>query len=587
MCDVVHWYKKDKIQNYNPDNAIVRYISGTYITALLWCIYGVIVLRDSDSFELAGTVVIITAMAGGGATVLSAHKTTSMAYTFILLVPSSLCLLYQDQSYRQFLGGLGLIYAAVMIVGAKNAAQFTAQAIKLKNENALLLDHMEDVVEERTRQIFSLSNIDPLSNLLNRTAFLKHLDKALLKAENKKNILSVLFIDLDGFKEVNDTVGHEMGDKLLAKTAERLQSYNDEQLLCRWGGDEFLICIENTEKSAVFKIAKELITIISQPYFLEGNQLSIGATIGMTFYPEHANSAGQLIQLADTAMYHQKQRNPGQPKLFSEEISSKLLRVQSLKEGLNNAIEQGQLRLHFQPIMCSSTQKIYACEALLRWQRDDESISPVEFIPIAEKYGLIRKIGTWVLHEACTQAAKWPQDCAVNIAINVSVIQLQASDFIKIVDAALASSGLSPKRLNIEVTESVFATDKCILLRQFKALQLRGIKLSIDDFGTEYSSLSVIQNLAVNTIKIDRSFVQQLESNGLAIIKAVMQIAIALNYKVVAEGVETEEQANQLTRLGVNFLQGYFYAKPICSSSIVEFIENWEPCNEVKNIRGI
>ena len=222
--------------------------------------------------------------------------------------------------------------------------------------------------------------------------------------------------------------------------------------------------------------------------------------------------------------------------------------------------------------MCSSTQKIYACEALLRWQRDDESISPVEFIPIAEKYGLIRKIGTWVLHEACTQAAKWPQDCAVNIAINVSVIQLQASDFIKIVDAALASSGLSPKRLNIEVTESVFATDKCILLRQFKALQLRGIKLSIDDFGTEYSSLSVIQNLAVNTIKIDRSFVQQLESNGLAIIKAVMQIAIALNYKVVAEGVETEEQLQFLESCHCDYGQGYLFGRPLPEADAREMI---------------
>ncbi|MGB1237426.1 MAG: putative bifunctional diguanylate cyclase/phosphodiesterase [Pseudomonadales bacterium] len=576
LTDALHWRTRKNRPDYQPRAAIHRYVTGTYLTALLWCLYGVVILTQAHSIELASTIVVIGAMAGGGATILSAHKRTAMAYVFILLGPPSLCMVIASQDYRQFLGLLGLGFCAVMLVGAKYAAEFTAKAIELKNQNALLLEHMEEIVEERTQQIFSLSNIDPLSGLYNRAAFLKHLDRSLFSAQRHSAPLALLFIDLDGFKEVNDTIGHESGDKLLLQVAQRLRAYcNDSYTLCRWGGDEFLIALEDTTRDTALARAGDVIALISKPYDLEGNHLSIGATVGISLYPQHGDNASQLIQLADSAMYHQKRCATGNSRLFSDEISLQMQRRQKLKEGLSEAIERNQLHLHFQPIVCAKTGRLMTCEALLRWQFEDQAISPAEFIPIAEQYGLIQPIGAWVLQQACSQTSQWPDD-NISVAVNVSVMQLQDKEFINLLDSVLEQSLLHPQRLHIEITESVFASDKSVLLKQIKALQARGIKVSIDDFGTEYSSLSVLQDLAVNIIKIDRSFVAKLDGNGLAIIKAVMHIALALNYKVVAEGVESREQADRLAELGVNYLQGFYFAKPIAGDKIADTISQWD-----------
>ena len=213
------------------------------------------------------------------------------------------------------------------------------------------------------------------------------------------------------------------------------------------------------------------------------------------------------------------------------------------------------------------------CEALLRWQLDDDNISPTEFIPLAEQYGHITKLGAWVLQQACLEAKKWPKDIA--IAVNVSNLQLQDPKFIEVLDDALDKSQLSPHRLHIEITESVFSSDQATLIQRITAMQERGIKVSIDDFGTEYSSLSVIQNLGVNLIKIDRSFIQQIDDNGYAIIQAVVQIAVALGYKVVAEGVEYQTQADKLTAMNVDYLQGYLYAKPMNSELLTTYLEEF------------
>jgi len=575
LVDALRWRVRKKATKYNPRAEIHRYITGTYITAALWCLYGVIVLTQAQSAELASTVVVIGAMAGGGATVLSAHKTTAMAYVFTLLGPTSLSMVVASQDYRQFLGLLGLGFCAVLLAAAKYAAEFTARAIELKNQNVQLLEQMEQIVEERTQQIFSLSNIDPLTGLYNRTAFLQHLDQALEDARGSKQSLALVFLDLDGFKEVNDTIGHEGGDRLLLQVAERLSDYCTERLLlCRWGGDEFLLALEGATRESALSCAEQVIELVAKPYDIEGNQLVIGATVGISLYPENTDTSTQLIQLADSAMYYQKRSIKGKSRLFSDDIGVQMQRRQKLKEGLNEAIEKDQLALHFQPIVCASSGRVITCEALLRWQFEGQSVSPAEFIPIAEQYGSIQAIGRWVLRQACLHAKSWPSG-DISVAVNVSVMQLQHKGFIGLVDSALAESGLCAQRLHIEITESVFASDKKVLLMQIVALQARGIKVSIDDFGTEYSSLSVLQDLAVNIIKIDRSFVAKLEDNGLAIIKAVMQIAFALNYKVVAEGVETREQADKLAALGVNFLQGFYFAKPVASDKIAELLQQW------------
>ncbi|MGY0627125.1 MAG: putative bifunctional diguanylate cyclase/phosphodiesterase, partial [Paraglaciecola chathamensis] len=442
-------------------------------------------------------------------------------------------------------------------------------------ENASLVEHMEAQVEKRTRKIYELSNLDPLTGLYNRTAFLNHVKLTLEHCVTQHQPMALLFIDLDGFKKINDTIGHDAGDQILTQTAQRLKEHClDQQLLCRWGGDEFLIALPNTQQASAVAQAKNLIEHISQAYLFENTQLSLGATIGISLYPQHADNELQLIQLADMAMYYQKKRAISTSGVFSKELGDKLVREQYLKDGLARAIENKELSLSFQPIMASDNSEICAFEALLRWQKEQEHISPAEFIPIAEQHGLIRKIGTWVLNKACFVAASWPKPIAVSV--NVSVSQLQSEDFITIVEEALLTSGLPANLLHLEITESVFSFDKDIMIARIKILQSRGIKVSIDDFGTEYSSLSVMQDLAVNTVKIDRSFVSRLDSSGLAIVQAVVNIAHAFDYLVVAEGVETKEQAIILQNLGVHFSQGFYFSKPIPEKNVLQFIKN--PC---------
>jgi EAL domain-containing protein (putative c-di-GMP-specific phosphodiesterase class I) len=274
------------------------------------------------------------------------------------------------------------------------------------------------------------------------------------------------------------------------------------------------------------------------------------------------------------AMYYQKKQARSTAGVFTEQMDQLYSYELRLKNALTQAIEKQQLRLVFQPIVSSKNSRVVAFEALLRWRLDDESIPPDEFIGIAEQYGLIHEIGAWVLKDACLQASQWSLKHELAVCVNVSVIQLQDEHFITIVDEALANSSLPGDRLHIEITESVFAADTSIISNRIKQLQTRKIKVSIDDFGTGYSSLSVIQDLAINMVKIDRSFVSKMNTNGHAIISAVMHIASSLDFLVIAEGVETEMQALELQKLGVHFLQGYHYSKPIEIEDIDSYLIN-------------
>lgn len=572
FIDTCIWHKTSPSSLSKAKSSIYRYITGTYITAFLWSAYALTILSHADTIELTSTLITISALAGGAATVLSAHKTTSIMYTIILLIPASTVLLSHSEEHHHMLGVLGIAFSCAMAVTANKAANFTSQAIQLKNQNLSLLNTMEEKVDIRTRKIYELSHLDPLTNLFNRSAFLKSLNPLLSNVSSKESSLAVLFIDLDNFKHVNDSMGHEVGDILLKKIANRLKDFcADDQLLCRWGGDEFLVVLPDTQKELAIDTANHLIDRISSLYTIKNNNFSIGATIGIAMYPEHATTANSLIQLADSAMYDQKSILPCCVEIFSTGLQNKLERENKLKDGLTNAIANKELHLNYQPIISAKTQHVYSCEALVRWTLNGEVISPVEFIPLAEQYGHIIEIGTWVLEQACLQASKWPTINA--IAVNVSVIQLEDQQFINIVENALSKSNLPPEKLHIEITESVFSDNTAVILQQIKALQNKGIKVSIDDFGTGYSSLSVIQDLNVNIIKIDRSFVTQLNANGFSIISAVLQIASSLGYKVVAEGIEELYQADKLAEMGVDYLQGFLYSKPMDAQAFEKYIE--------------
>lgn len=536
----------------------------------MWSAYLVYITIHNNDLELTTTIIAISAMAGGSATVLAAHKYTAIFYPFILLSPGSIGLLLSDKYEIQLLGILGLSFCIVMVIISRKSANFTQHTLFLKNENAVLVHQMEEKVKQRTQKIYELSNLDPLTGLYNRTAFLNQL-KLIIETTNKH--FALLFIDLDGFKKINDSIGHKAGDKILTKTAERLKKHSiDTQLLCRWGGDEFLIVFADTTEANAVEKSKQLIEILSEHHHTENSVLSVGATIGIALYPDHATTEDRLIQLADMAMYYQKKQMRSTVGVFSKQMEKRYSHELRLKDGLTEAIEKQQLRLVFQPIIRSEDLKTAAFEALIRWQIEGENIPPEEFIGIAEQYGLIHEIGAWVLENACLQASQWDIAQQVAVCVNVSVIQLQDENYINIVKKALSSSLLPAELLHIEITESVFASDIIVISNQIRRLQAMGIKVLIDDFGTGYSSLSAMQDLAVNMVKIDRSFVNKINSNGDAIISAVMHIASSLDFLVVAEGVETEVQAQVLLKLGVHYLQGYYYSKPLEVENISSYL---------------
>jgi len=575
LIDWKIWTRPNKAPHFDGKKAVYRFVFGANLTAIMWSIYVVTVIVNSNTSDinLSAHLIIVSAMAGGSATVLAGHKPTAIFFSFVLLVPASLALIASGIQEQRMLGILGLLFGVVMVAISKKTAVFTAQAMLLKNQNAVLVHEMEEQVEQRTQTIYQLSNLDPLTGLFNRTAFLKHLKLTLRVAQQQQQPLAVLFIDLDGFKKINDAIGHDIGDQVLTQTAQRLKHLPlNSKLLCRWGGDEFVMAVENCDELAAKLLGEELIDVLSAAYTFENNRFTVGATVGVALCPQHSRDGHSLIRLADTAMYAQKKRAPSYVGVYSKTLEKRIHRELTLKDGLSEAIELNQFHLLYQPIVRASDCHVVSFEALLRWTLNQENIPPDEFIAIAEQYGQIRHIGAWVLEQACKTASLWPKHIAV--CVNVSVVQLQDDDFVALVVRLLERYQLSAERLHIEMTESVFTSDISFLSEQIQALQDLGVKVSIDDFGTGYSSLSSMQDLAVDTVKIDRSFVNNIDSNGHAIITAVMQIAKALDYSVVAEGIETQQQLESLRQLNVDYLQGYYFAKPLTVQAVQQLLSS-------------
>ena len=554
-----------------------RFTLGSLTTALLWSAYAVfmIYMGGANWAEIAMICIVIAAFSGGSVSLLSAGRRLSIIYATVLTLPLAIALLiFPHEDHFSTLGLLSLAYSLVIGLGANKAAQFTARAIHLKHQNDHLLSHMELEVEKRTQEIYSLSNIDPLTGLYNRKAFSENLSYRLSTQPNTR--LAILFIDLDSFKTINDTLGHKAGDLVIKEAGQRIQQHTrSADLLCRWGGDEFLLALPQSDN--LLQQAQTYIDLICQPYSIDGSKISIGATIGVAYYPQHGNDYERLIQRADMAMYHQKRAELGDGNIgiFDESLRDQLLREVRLRDHLENAIHRHELSLVFQPIIEASTGQTSAVEALLRWTLDGERIPPDEFITIAEQYGFIRNIGIWVLGEACL-AGKRLQSVAPDLAVcvNVSIQQLLDDNFPDEVAATLERTGFAPDKLDLEITESLFAHDKRRMISNIARIKALGVKISIDDFGTGYSSLSAMQEFDVDFVKIDRSFVWTMESGGKAIVEAVSQIASAFEYKVIAEGVETPEQQRLLSSMGIDYLQGYWFLHPVPEQELMTHLSN-------------
>lgn len=430
-------------------------------------------------------------------------------------------------------------------------------------------------------QIRYQANYDALTGLPNRSLLSDRLVQAIGSAHREKWKLAILFIDLDQFKMVNDTFGHVMGDELLQLVASRIgECVRESDTVARFGGDEFIILLQDvSDMDAVANVATKVIEKITRVFTLYGREIYIGASVGITIFPDDATNADSLLRNADMAMYQAKDRGRNSYQFFTASMQQRTLERQQLELDLRLAIKRGELEIYYQPVMDAYLDRVISVEALLRWNHPHRGIvSPTVFIPLAEDSGLIGPIGEWVIKGACEQLSQWHKSgypdlkLAVNLSSRQRELGLEASYLKQVLD----DNRLSPGALNLEMTESLLMrdTDEAITwLSSFKAL---GVNLSVDDFGTGYSSLSYLKRFPVDVLKIDRSFVSDLPSNSddASLVKTIVAMAGSLNLGLIAEGVETEEQADFLVGIGCYNLQGFYYAKPMTATNMTSWLSS-------------
>lgn len=419
-----------------------------------------------------------------------------------------------------------------------------------------------------------LATYDSLTGLLNRFRMSKLLETTLSAFKAQKRACSIMLIDLDRFKHVNDTLGHPAGDALLKQVAERLiKVVGDREKISRLGGDEFQIILQDVDdRGALGEMAERIIKSLSHPYMVDGSRCIIGASVGVAVSPFDGQSSEDLIRNADLALYAAKGGGRGRFRFYSSDLLQVAEDRRVLEEDLRDALGKNEIWLAYQPVVDAKTDVVTGFEALIRWNHPERgAISPAVFIPIAEEANLIGDLGEWALHKACEQAAKWPGK--MKVAVNVSPIQFANDLLPKIVESALAASGLPPHLLELEITEGVFLQETADTDSMFKSLKKIGVRLALDDFGTGYSSLGYLKTAPFDKIKIDQSFVRgatEPESRNGAIIAAIVALAQALNMETTAEGIESLDQLALIRELNVSHVQGYVYSQAVANEVLLE-----------------
>jgi diguanylate cyclase (GGDEF)-like protein len=445
---------------------------------------------------------------------------------------------------------------------------------------------LEEKVEARTRQLTELTKQleyqayhDPLTGLANRTTFDDHLRLAIEQVDRYGGELAVLFLDLDRFKDINDSLGHDVGDKLLVKVAKRFsRCMRSSDTLARLGGDEFGVLLQRLEHAGdAADVARKLTMTIAEPFNIDDYKLHLSTSIGISIYPSDGNSAEVILKNADTAMYSSKERGRNLLTFFSLEMNARAERRLKLENKLRQVLREGGLDVYYQPRCNALTNEIVGVEALVRWFDPDHGpISPGEFIPVAEECGLIANIDEWVLETACHEVKSWYGGRApeISLAVNFSPVQFVRRDLDKVIDRILKRTDFPGSHLEMEITESLFGLDNDDINQIFEQLVQLDVEIAVDDFGTAYSSLSRLKQLPLHTLKIDQSFVRDLgkDTDDEAIVRTIIALAHNLNLKVVAEGVETELQLQFVRDNGCDTVQGFLFSKPVPGSELVKLL---------------
>lgn len=455
----------------------------------------------------------------------------------------------------------------------------------LRNEQGVIthfIANVEDINERKNAEatIQHLAYFDPLTDLPNRRMLQDRLEQAIKRSRRQDSGMALMYIDLDSFKHVNDSLGHPAGDSLLRKLSHRLvAALRDDDVVCRLGGDEFAVILHDIHHDEdVVPVANKLLRAIEKPVHLEEGELLVSASIGIALFPKDGEDSKTLEKNADLALYHAKEEGKNTFRFFSEELNRSLQDRIALEQGLRFILERNELELHYQPKVASISGTVVGVEALVRWNSPEFGlVSPLRFIPLAEENRQIIPIGEWVLRTACRQQVAWlQQGLPLVMAVNLSAVQFKSADMVERVSAIISETGIDPAHLELELTESALVEHPSEVVRVLERLRGLGCGISIDDFGTGYSSLSYLKSFPVTILKIDRSFVRDLgqDSGDRAIARSVVDLAKNLRMQTVAEGVETAEQLAILQEIGCTFIQGYYYSRPVPADQLPETIRS-------------
>ncbi len=434
--------------------------------------------------------------------------------------------------------------------------------------------------KEREERIQFQANYDALTGLPNRSLFLDRLNQGSIRSKREDKKLALMFIDLDGFKYVNDTLGHHIGDLLLQKAASRLtECVRATDTVARLGGDEFTIIMPSLDDPArVSLVAQRILDKLAKPFHLKGEEAIVSGSIGITMYPDDATESNDLLKNADAAMYRAKDQGKATFQYYTSDLNEEVKERVAIKTGLSKAMERNEFSLHYQPKLDLHSNRFTGVEALMRWNSADLGlVSPVRFIPSLEETGLVVEVGEWVIRSACEQHRRWMEEGLppIRVAVNLSARQLRESTFVSIVNNVLNENGVDPKFLEIEITESMLMLDSGTAVVALSRLHDMGIAIAMDDFGTGYSSLNYLKQFPIDTIKIDRSFVAEIatDPDDAEIIKTIISMSKTLNRKVIAEGVETDEQLSILKEYHCDEIQGYLISRPMLADDLTGLLK--------------
>jgi diguanylate cyclase (GGDEF)-like protein len=540
------------------------FLLGAFASGVAWGASAVVVFPEHSLPHQVFVSFVIAGMVAGAVATLSPLMTAFALFAVPALTPMVLQFLLGDGPLHFPMSFMSVLFGLAMMTVARHVNAIMRESLRMSRHNE------------------QLAHYDALTGLPNRVMFTQALDLALRRAERHGNQFALLFVDVDRFKNINDALGHDAGDQLLREVGRRLRhGLRASDIVARFGGDEFIAVLEDLpDTTYAGAVASKLLEALAAPMRIEGQELHVTASIGIATCPQDARDARTLQKIADTAMFRAKAQGRNTYRFYAPQADAHSLQRLTMETQLKRALERGELTLHYQPKQEIATGLVTGMEALLRWQHPELGVlPPTRFVPLAEEAGLIVPIGEWVLRTACEQAAALPAHAhnrRLRVAVNLSARQFLDETLVKLVERVLAQTGLAPSALELEITESLIMQSPDQTQRMLRALRELGVTLTMDDFGTGYSSLAYLRRFPVDSIKIDRSFINGVpgEADGESITQAVIAMAHSLNLRAIAEGVETAEQLEFLRRHGCDEIQGYFFSRPLPYPQLTRILEH-------------